>query len=429
MTQISQQESKVSADEAAATTTIQQAIDARQEELWDINQKIHTNPELGYEEFKAHENITTLLRDLGFSVTPHAHGLETSFVAEYGSGGCVVAFNAEYDALPEIGHACGHNLIAMMSIASFLGLAEALKTYKIPGRVRLIGTPAEEGGGGKLKIIDAGGFKDVDACLMTHPGPPDACHGFTGDACMPTLANHKTSVRFLGKTAHAAVAPWEGVNALDAAMLSYTGISALRQQIHPVNRVHCVISEGGERPNIIPGTAALNCYVRSPTLQSANDLLTKVRRCFDGAAIQTGCESEFQMINTYADLRPNPTICTVYADAMASIGSEVKCDLRSQGVPGSTDQGNVSYECPAFQAYVAIPAEPGCKNHTPGFTAVAATKEAHELCVNAAKGMALVGWKVLADEATAVQIRKDFEADKAQRDSGTDPRAMEFAGC
>lgn len=158
-------------------------------------------------------------------------------MAEYGSGGHVVAFNAEYDALPDIGHACGHNLIAMMSIGAFLGLAEAIKTYGIEGRVRLIGTPAEEGGGGKLKLIEAGAFRDVDACLMTHPGPEETSAGFTGDAYMPTLANCKFSIHYTGKAAHAAMNPWQGVNALDAVVLAYNGISALRQQIRPDERI------------------------------------------------------------------------------------------------------------------------------------------------------------------------------------------------
>ncbi|KAL2825077.1 hypothetical protein BDW59DRAFT_172571 [Aspergillus cavernicola] len=355
----------------SASSSHQQTIDARHQELWDINQKV------------AHDNITSLLRDLGFSVTPHAHGLETSFTAEYGSGGRLVAFNAEYDALPRIGHACGHNLITMMSIAAFLG----------------------------LKIINAGGFDGVDACLMTHPGPPDECAGFTGDACMPTLANHKSTVRFNGMA----------VNALDAMVLGYNGISVLRQQIHPSDRVHCVVSDGETRPNVITGAAAsLDCYVRSPTLDSANELLTRVRRCFDGAAIQTGCKADFTMVNKYVDLRPNPTMCTAYADAMQSLGFKVKCDLDSKGVPGSTDQGNVSYECPAFQAYVVIPAEPGRKNHTPGFTATVATREAHDLCIAVAKSMALVGWRVLADEDMAAKVKHDFEQDKKRRGSGID---------
>lgn len=266
-----------------------------------VSCQIHQNPELGFEEFKAHDNITNMLESLGFQVTRHAYGLDTAFVAEYGQGGRVVAFNAEYDALPGIGHACGHNLIAMMSIAAFIGVAENLKKQQqttgqvVPGRVRLIGTPAEEGFGGKIPIINAGAYKDVDACLMTHPGPFTECPGFTGDAYMPTLASLKLSVEYTGKTAHAAMAPWEGVNALDAAVLAYNGIGILRQQIHPSNRVHCIVSKGGDRPNIIPGNAALDCYIRSPSVKIAEELLERIKNCFEGAALQAGCTMDLKM--------------------------------------------------------------------------------------------------------------------------------------
>lgn len=215
-------------------------------------------------------------------------------MAEFGSGGRVIAFNAEYDALPGIGHACGHNLIAMMSIASFIGVAEMLKTSGKPGRVRLIGTPAEEGLGGKIKLIEAGAYKDVDACLMTHPGPDVTHDGLAGDAFMPTLASHKFNVHFTGKNAHAAVSPWEGINALDAVVLAYTGISVLRQQMHPEDRIHGVIAQGGERPNVIPDRTSLTYYLRSATLQSADLLYERAKRCFDGAALQTGCEVSFE---------------------------------------------------------------------------------------------------------------------------------------
>lgn len=235
-----------------------------------------------------------MLEKLGFEVTRHAYGLQTAFVAEYGHGGRVVAYNAEYDALPGIGHACGHNLIAMMSIGAFLGVAELLKRQKIPGRVRLVGTPAEEGFGGKIPIINAGAYKDVDACMMVHPGPFTECPGFTGDAFMPTLASLKMTIQFTGKTAHAAMAPWEGTNALDAAVLAYNGIGVLRQQVHPRNRIHCVISNGGVRPNIIPGSAAIDAYIRSPTVKMAEELLVRVRNCFEGAALQAGCTMELK---------------------------------------------------------------------------------------------------------------------------------------
>lgn len=257
--------------------------------------QIHENPELGYEEFKAHENVASLLESLDYKVTRHAYGVQTALMAEFGSGGRVIAFNAEYDALPDIGHACGHNLIATMSIGAFIALAEALKRYKIQGRVRLLGTPAEEGGGGKLKLIEAGAYSDVDACMMIHPGPEDGCAGYTGDAYMPTLANNKFTVRFTGKAAHASMSPWQGINALDAVVLGYNGVSALRQQIQPAQRIHGVISEGGKRPNIITAHTSLDYYVRSTSLKSADALMERVIACFKGAAIQTGCKVETEL--------------------------------------------------------------------------------------------------------------------------------------
>ncbi|EPE03902.1 metal-dependent amidase aminoacylase carboxypeptidase [Ophiostoma piceae UAMH 11346] len=402
--------------DAEAEQQLKAAIDARRTELWAINQQIHSNPELGYEEYKAHDAICSLLESLGFTVARNAYGLETAFCAEYGVGGRVVAYNAEYDALPGIGHACGHNLIATMSIAAFLGVAATMKARGLKeGRVRLIGTPAEEGGGGKLKIIDAGGFADVDASLMVHPGPLSYDEGWDGDAYSPTLANHKLRVRYEGVAAHAAVAPWEGTNALDAAVLAYTGIGVLRQQMHPSSRVHCVIVEGGTRPNIIPSSTTLDCYIRSPTLKAANDLLSKVENCFAGAAQQAGCKVDFDLINTYADVRPNGPISQLYADAMNAMGSRTRCDPSSPGAPASTDQGNVTYECPGFHGGIGIEAPPGCGNHTPGFTASAGEEGAHELSLIAAKGLAITGWQILTDDAVAAAIRADFEADKKRR--------------
>jgi amidohydrolase len=229
-------------------------------------------------------------------VTKHAYGVPTSFSTEYGTSGPVVAFNAEYDALPGIGHACGHNLIATTSIASFLGLASYLKESKSRGRVRLIGTPAEEGGGGKLKLIDAGAYDDVDACLMIHPLPGDPKNsGAGGQAYWMSLANHKFSVIYSGKSAHAAMAPWEGVNALDAVVLAYNGISVLRQQIKPYERIHSVISQGGERPNVVPDKGRLEYYIRSRTLKEADELKERAMGCFEGAAFATGCKVEYEM--------------------------------------------------------------------------------------------------------------------------------------
>jgi amidohydrolase len=251
--------------------------------------QIHENPELGYSEFKAHNNIVSLLNKQGLEVKPHAHGLETSFSCSYGNGGRIVAFNAEYDALPGIGHACGHNLIATGSIAAFLGLVAVLKSDpSIKGTALLLGTPAEEGGGGKLKLIAAGAYENVSACLMTHPfsTPGNVTYG----TCM---ASSKFRATFTGKAAHAAAAPHEGINALDAAVLAYNGTSMLRQQIRSDQRIQGVMIEGGERANIITPKSVLDYNVRGSTLAETKELHGRVVKCFEGAAIATGCKVEF----------------------------------------------------------------------------------------------------------------------------------------
>lgn len=264
----------------------------------DINQRIHDTPEIRYEEYQAHANICRLLEGLGYDVTRHAHGLDTSFEATYGSGGRLVVFNAEYDALPGIGHACGHNLIATSSIAAFVATAEALKNSDIPGRVRLLGTPAEESGGGKIKLIKAGAYRGVDACLMAHPGPSDmkkmstiAGPSMDGVSATRSLARKQVKVTFQGKNAHAGLNPWDGNNALDAVVSSYLNISLLRQQIPPTARIHGVIRQGGNEPNIIPDSASLEYFIRDSTASSVDSLAKKVENCFNAGALATGCEA------------------------------------------------------------------------------------------------------------------------------------------
>jgi amidohydrolase len=235
-------------------------------------------------------------------VTSHAYGLETSFVTEYGKGGRLVNFNVEYDALPGIGHACGHNLIATGSIAAFLGLVAAMKKHPSPGRVRLLGTPAEEGGGGKVKLIKAGAYEGVDASLMTHPvagitfGTMGKANGIAYGTC---VASTKFRATFTGKPAHAAAAPHEGINALDAAVLAYNGVSMLRQQIKPEQRIQGVIIEGGARANVITPLSILDYNVRAANLKDTRELQQRVVKCFEGAAIATGCKIEFQVFVPY----------------------------------------------------------------------------------------------------------------------------------
>lgn len=256
--------------------------------------QIHDNPETCYKEYKAHENITQFLEAKGVTVERHAFGLETSFVAEYGKGGRVVTYCAEYDALPVIGHGCGHNLICVSSVAAFLGVVEAMKTDpSITGRVRLLGCPAEEGEGGKIRLINAGAYKDVDAAIMTHPTPfaskmPEA-DGIAYGTCLAAVG---FLAKFKGRPAHAAAMPWAGINAADAASLAYNAVGLLRQHIKPNDRINIIIPQAGTGHNVIPDTSTVRVSVRSETSSQMEELRTRVENCCKGAALATGCSLE-----------------------------------------------------------------------------------------------------------------------------------------
>lgn len=328
--------------------------------------------------------------------------------------------NAEYDALPGIGHACGHNLIAASALAAYVGLAAALAQADLPGRVRLLGTPAEEGGGGKLRLLSAGAYNAAAAALMLHPGPSflaprPAVH--QGIGCARLLGAVHVKARFAGREAHAAMAPWEGANALDAAALAYTAAAMLRQHIRPGERLHGVIVEGGAAANIVPASAALEFTVRSATRRGLDGLYARVVKCFEGAAAMTGCEVRVEEGMRYADLRPVRALCEAWKEAMPagtvynSYGDEAQSGA-------STDMGDVSYAVPSFHGFFLLQCEPGQGNHTPGFAAAAGTEDAFQRALQAAKGMAAVGWKVLADDEFAGQVKAEWEEDMARLREG-----------
>ncbi|KAJ5151959.1 hypothetical protein N7492_010254 [Penicillium capsulatum] len=403
---------------------VQAALDQYDAQLKEINHQIWSNPELAYAEHQAHDHICALFDSLqshGYTVRRQAYGLETALEVEYthGEGGRTVAFNAEYDALPGIGHACGHNLIATSSIAAFIATCEAMKgqakTSSVSGfTVRLIGTPAEESGGGKVKLIDAGAYRDTDACLMVHPVPitpghPDL-HGMATTKEGGFLANDKVAATFIGKPAHAAAAPWEGINALDAVVSAYVNISMLRQQILPSQRVHGVIKNGGERPNIIPLSATVEYYIRSPTVKTLKPLTEKVVKCFEAAATATGCQLELKWGPSYADLKSNIPICESYVSAMRAMGHHTLLDnscVKSVLDGASTDMGNVTYAVPGFHGLFCIPTDG--VNHTPQFTNGAGSPEGHKRSIACAAGMAVVACRVLADAQYADAVKQNFQ--------------------
>ncbi|XP_020906470.1 peptidase M20 domain-containing protein 2 [Exaiptasia diaphana] len=259
-----------------------QTIDKHADELNEINRKIWGNPELLFEEKLAHQILTDYLDKQNFEVSRHCT-METAFRASSGGeqGPCIGVIS-EYDALPEVGHACGHNLIAESGVAAGLGIKAALEaTNNKLGKVVVLGTPAEEGGGGKVIMNEKGCFKDIDFCMMVHPTPVDST--------MPSvLANNTLKATFKGQSSHAAAFPWEGVNALDAAVAAYSSISMLRQQMKPTWRVHGVFTEGGVKPNIIPDRACLKYYYRATSDEEMDHLKQKLISCFEGAATSTG---------------------------------------------------------------------------------------------------------------------------------------------
>ncbi|KAG8922621.1 hypothetical protein FRC02_011741 [Tulasnella sp. 418] len=328
---------------------IEERIDELSDELRELSLKIHDHPELGFEEKYAHDTMTEFMEKHGFEVTRHYGGLETAWKAELqvGSGGRVLGFNSEMDALPGIGHACGHNLIAIVGIGSALAVASALKKCDMSGKVVLLGTPAEEGGNGKVKLIEAGAYKEMDACLMAHPqgGPPKS--GGTG----PSLAITPVTVEYFGHTAHASGSPWEGQNALDAAVLAYTSVSALRQQIKPTHRVHGIIEGRDWAPNIIPDYAKMRWLVRAPSGQEVDVLVERVINCFSAAALATGCRIEITKSGTTLDLRQN----VLLSDEFSAVSSQRYGWKFAPGAAGaaggSTDFGNVTYGKQNFRLF------------------------------------------------------------------------------
>ncbi|KAL4737311.1 major facilitator superfamily domain-containing protein [Aspergillus similis] len=357
--------------------------------LRQLNLNIHENPELSYEEQYAHDTISTFLERLDVPVTRSAYGLATCFEATGGSSGRCVNFNAELDALPEIGHACGHNLIATASVAAFLALRQLIVEFAVPGRVQLLGTPAEEDGGGKIDLLKAGAYEKADASLMIHPMAESSFRdrGAVGAAGQRSIACVDLVCTYAGVSAHAGANPWAGVNALDAFVSAYVNISALRQQIEPQERIHGTILQAPQITNAIPKKTVVKFSVRSPRMKSLEDLTARVRRCLEAGALATGCRATIEETPAYADLRVNEPLC----ERLLLEDDEV--------MTGSTDQGNVSHALPALHGIIGIPVQNGAQNHTREFCTASGELAAHRIILKAATAMAMTGWTLLTDDS------------------------------
>jgi amidohydrolase len=379
---------------------VRNEIKRHQAELRILTHQIHSNPETAMNEYKAAGWLTQELETRGFAVERGICGLPTAFRATYGTGKPVVAFIAEYDALPGLGHACGHNLIATAAVAAGLGAKEAVDVFG--GSIQVIGTPAEELNGGKIIMAERGAFAGIDAAMMMHPGTFDS-------AMITALACVALDVEFFGKEAHAAAHPELGVNALEAMILSFNSINSLRQHISNDARIHGIITDGGQAANIVPAHSAGRFLVRAGNMGYLNSLKEKVLDCFKASSLATGARLEFQWDEKeiYAPMRNNTTLARLYAENMERIGNAVPLFNAAQSF-GSTDMGNVSQIVPSIHTSVTI-APQGVSEHTLEFARYAANENGLTQSLRAASGLAMTAIDLLASPDTMAAIRFEFD--------------------
>ena len=379
-------------------------IAAHADALIDASHRIHASPELGYEERFAHDVLTELLERAGLAVTRSAHGYETAFDARAGSSGPTVAVLCEYDALPGVGHACGHNVIGTAGVGA--GIAAAAVADEVGGRLVVLGTPAEEGGGGKVALALNGALDDIDAALMVHPAGIDLTR-------FGAIAIQRLEVTYHGRAAHAAAAPHLGRNALDAAVLGYNNVAALRQHIRPDERVHGVFTEAGEAANVVPERAAALWYVRSPTVAGLEALKPRVLACLEAGAAATGCTMEHAWLDhAYANMVDNEPMVERYRANLARTGRQLVEPGSSTAVVGSTDMGNVSHVVPSIHPTIAV-SPPDVAIHTVEFATYAGGPDGDRAVLDAARAMAATVVDLWAAPGVLDDARAAFDAARA----------------
>jgi amidohydrolase len=382
---------------------IDQAVDRLGDDLERLSRRIHDNPELGFQEVKAAGWLSDFLGGQGLKVEPGVGGVETAFRATIETGvGPTIAIMCEYDALPAIGHACGHNAIAAAGAGA--GAALAAVREKLPkGRVVVVGTPAEEGGGGKVRLIKAGVFKDVDAAMMCHGWDQWILH-------MDLLGIVRVGFQFTGKAAHASADPWEGVNALDAVIQTFNNVSMLRQQVKPGARIHGIVTSGGAAPNVIPEAAACLFYVRAAELDYMWQLEKRVIACAEGAARATGARLEVvEYDDSYEPMKRNDTLLEAFRTNLRALGETDMPEVKDR--LASSDVGNVSQVIPCIQPLMKI-APDGTPIHSRDFEAAAVTPLARDGTLKAAKAMARTTYDLLVDPALVARAKQEFARTK-----------------
>jgi len=377
-------------------------IDARCHQLSELSLKIHSNPEPGFQEVKAARWLTHYLKENGFSIEQGICELPTAFRGSYGQGKPVIAVLAEYDALPKLGHACGHNLIAACAVGA--GIASKPAIDQCGGSILVIGTPAEELYGGKAIMADRGAFNNLDIAMMVHPGAHDT-------ATTQSLACVALEVEFFGKAAHAAAHPEAGINALEAMLQSFTAINSLRQHIKDKARIHGIITDGGEAANIVPAHSAGTFLVRAEDDTYLDELKQRVINCFIGAATASGARLEYKWGDIhYAPLRNNLSLAQLFSQNMQSLGRKVKLSDPDKTF-GSTDMGNVSQLVPSIHPSVAI-APMEVVTHSPQFASAAASEAGIHGLLDAAKALSMTVVDLVANPELVDKVKEEFRQNK-----------------
>jgi amidohydrolase len=366
--------STVSASSCAEA--VEDTVRRYRNDLIALSHAIHAEPELAFDEHRSSAKAQVLVAERGFAVQPGAGGLPTAFRASFGSGPLTIGVCAEYDALPEIGHACGHNIIAAAAVGAALALAEVADELGLT--VVLIGTPAEESGGGKALLLEAGVFDDIAAAVMVHPGPLDI-------AAARSLALTEVTATYHGREAHAAVAPFLGVNAADAVTVTQVAIGLLRQHLRPGQMMHGIVTDGGQAPNIVPARAELRYTLRADDTDALRDLEDKVAGCFLAGAVGTGCEYDVVPVSpVYRELSPDRWLAEAFRAEMQRAGrSPLPSDVEAAFPLGSTDMGNVTQLLPGIHPIIGVEAG-GASVHQPAFTAAAASPSGDRAVIDGA---------------------------------------------
>jgi amidohydrolase len=365
-------------------------VERARDELVALSHRIHAHPEVGFEEERACAWLGELLQGAGLEVEQRVGDLPTAFAARAGSGPLHVVVCAEYDALPGVGHACGHNVIAAMAAGAGIGLAAVADEVGL--RVTVLGTPAEEGGGGKILLLRQGAFAGAHAAMMVHPYPFEMAE-------MPVIAVTQLQVAYTGKAAHAAAYPHLGVNAADALVVAQTAIGLLRQHLRPTDRVHGIVDRGGDAANVVPAHTTGTWMVRAATIAGLEEVRAKVARCFEAGALATGARLELtEDHEPYAEMRHDHELADVYRRNAEALGR--RFDEAPDRGPGSTDMGNVSLVLPSIHPTIGIDALPAV-THQPEFAAKCVTPEADRAVTDGAIAMA---WTAI-DAATDGPLR------------------------